>query len=435
MKAGGKSQSFEALYALLESHLDDVYDLICHVVPNESQTVEVLQSVLRKASRRYSKDNYQRYLGLWMMRLTVETIRKKYHRFLYEQESNVPREVLDDLSLEERLVLLLRDRRNFTAEEIASVMAIPMGRVGRSLTYAREKVARQLLRMDWYRGQDSGASNALLTRVELNLAVGEEAIVENSLHQDYIKSIEHVHNYVGTLKVKRFGEIENAIRLTKILPIFSRPASFRWVDLSWQYKLAIEAAVLGVVGLFAVVALPWLFSHLNQSAITEGRFADAFSRPQLESFEKELEEISTDRLLASTQPSSGVSTALPQENVQEDEFANFEFPSGDAEHGAAPVAPSRQNAAVYRLIVQSSSPRDLMPKIKQVLADASVKERELSGKVMASGVFFDGVTSEGRYVGIKKAIENLAVTKSYSTHPTSRDPNERARIIVWIQQI
>ena len=417
-----------------------MYDLICHVYPLEEQSLEALQSVLRKASRRYSKDKYQRYLNLWMLRLAVESITKKHKRFQSERDGTPSKDIMDILSLEERLVVLLRDRRKLNMQEIASVMRIPVGRAGRSLTYAREKIARQLLNIDWYRGATTGQGeelglSSLISRVEMNLLIGEEKSKRSftPYQQEYIQSISHSSQFVENLKGKKFGEIENAIRLTKIMPIFSRPASYKWQDLSWQYKLAVEAAGLGLVGLLAVVALPWAFSHVNKSAFYDGRFGDLFTNQALEMKEAAQTEISTDRLLASSDSSKDVE-ANAKENIQ-DEFADVDFPSGDAETGAAPIAPSRQNAAVYRLIVQSTSPADLMTPVKNLFSGSNVKEREMSGRVMPGGVYFDGITSEASYEKIREEIKKLGTTKVYSTATAHRAPEEKARLIVWIQQI
>lgn len=418
-----------------------MYDLISYIFPHEQQALEALQAVLKKANRRYSKDRYQRYLRLWLLRLTVEVIQKKYHRFLYEREENLPADVLDCLSLEERLVLLLRDRRGLSPEEIAAVMRFPVGRVGRSLTYAREKVARELLRIDWYRGKAAGeviSLNSLLSRIEANLIVGAHESkgpsIDCSYHKEYMNSIYHSFCYVRDLKEKKFEGISNVVRNTKILPIFAHPQSFRWRDLSWQYKLAIESAGLVTVGIFAVVVLPWFFSRINTNAFYDGRLLDLFSRASfVQQQDAAMEEITTDRLLASADAMEA--EAILKDKMGEDEFASYEFPSGDAETGAAPIAPSRLNAAVYRLIVQSPSVDDIIPQVKNLLSDASVKERDISGRKMPGGVYFDGITNEANYTKIRKAIEKLGFTKSYSTHATNRGPDERARLIVWIQQI
>ena len=118
-----------------------------------------------------------------------------------------------------------------------------------------------------------------------------------------------------------------------------------------------------------------------------------------------------------------------------DEFADVDFPSGDgAEVATAPPAPSKQNAAIYRLIVQSPAPQELIPQVRTVFAEKQVRERDISGRVMPGGVYFDGITSVANYPEILHEMQKLGQTKTYS-NGSNRNPNERARVIVWVQQI
>ena len=129
------------------------------------------------------------------------------------------------------------------------------------------------------------------------------------------------------------------------------------------------------------------------------------------------------------------STVEDHSAAEQDEFADMEFPSGDgAEYGTAPLAPSRQSATVYRLIVQSPAPQELIPHVRTLFAEKQVRERESSGRVMPGGVYFDGVTSVGAYPQILQAMQKLGQTKTYSSGG-AKNPNERARVIVWVQQI
>ena len=101
------------------------------------------------------------------------------------------------------------------------------------------------------------------------------------------------------------------------------------------------------------------------------------------------------------------------------------------------MAPSREKAAGYRLIVRSPAPADLIPQVRSLFAAKKVRERELSGQKMPGGVFFDGVTTVGTYPQILQAVDKLGVgdAKAYSVPGASKNPGERARVIVWVQQI
>lgn len=409
----------------LEGELDGIYDLIAQVFSDERTCIEVLQSTLRRAMGRRKRERYERYARLWIFRLTVESIQRRFPRFVSErvEGQTIPFEFL---TLEEKLCLLLRDRAAMEIEEIAAVLQMPAGRVGRSLAYAREKMARNLLQFD------DTHSMTLLERVTLNreLSVGT-ALAGRDGAVPYLRAVTQVRNHVAGLPRKQFSEIENSVRVSKILPILAKPDSLRWQDLPWQYKLGLEAGALGLVGLIAVVVLPWGFSRINSNALLEGRYSEVFTVETVAQSTPDVAEISTDRLLASSELSE-----LETPATEPDEFADIEFPSGDAyELGSAPIAPSKQNAAVYRMIVQSPSPKDLVPKVRSLFAERNVKERESSGRAMPGGVYFDGVTNVGSFPHILSEIRKMGRTKTYSNPGLRKNPEERARVIVWVQQI
>ncbi len=414
-RKGVRSQ--EALLQRVEGELDPIYDLIYHVFGDETFAIGVLKSALKRALRRSKRERYERYLRLWMIRITVESIRRSYNRFLQERltDQKVP---LEFLPLEEKLALYLTDRVGLSNDDVASVLQVPAGRVGRSLVYAREGLAKE-------QGFVAEGSADLRERIALHRSLtGQSA---------YVQAMRAAQAHVREMPARHFSEIENSIRQQQLLPLLSRPEGVRWGDLSWQYKLGLEASLLGVVGLLAVVVLPWVFSQVNAHALVEGRFAEVFQVESQANSSPALAEITTDRLLASSENTEGENAA---EAEAQDEFANMEFPSGDAfEAGTAPVAPSRQAAAVYRLIVQSASPQELIPQVRSLFAAKNVKERERSGEVMPGGVYFDGVTSVSNYPILVQEIQKLGQTKTYSHPGASRNPNERARVIVWVQQI
>lgn len=238
-------------------------------------------------------------------------------------------------------------------------------------------------------------------------------------------------DWANILPRAKFQNVEQSIRNHRILPILGNSERISWHQLSWQYKLGVEASVLGFVGLLAVLVLPWAFSKVNADAVLAGRFSDLLIPAQAEQQIADSDGVSPDRILASVHP---VDTAA--EIAETDEFADMDFPSGDSyELGTAPLAPSRQSAAVYRLIVQSSSPKDLIPRVRGLFAQGNVRERESSGRVMPGGVFFDGVTNVGSYPQLVQEIRKLGETKTYSHPGRARNPNDRARVIVWVQQI
>lgn len=412
-------RSREALLQRLEGELDGIFDLIHQMFGDEAQSLSVLETVLRQSTALSKRERYERYLRLWAFGITVNAVRRAYPRFLAERAvgEEIP---FEQLSLEEKLVLFLHDRTGLSYEEISAVTQFPVGRVGRSLAYAREKVAQKVLGRRW----------------QANYALRERQAWNRTLEgtTPYILAMTEARKLVADLPQKRFAAIEAGVRNQKLLPLLGRSDRVRWADLSWRYKLGLEASFLGAFGLIAVVVLPWTLSHVNTTAFVEGRFAEVFQVDTPASATADAQAITTDRLLALTEAGAleADQMAAAPEN---DEFAEMEFPSGDSvEAGTAPVAPSRQTATVYRLIVQSPAPSELIPHVKTLFAEKNVRERDSSGRVMPGGVYFDGITSVGSYPLILQEMQKLGQTKTYSTGG-SRNPNDRARVIVWVQQI
>lgn len=408
-------RSREALLLRLEGELDGIYDLIYQMCGDEAHSLQVLERVLRRCTALSRHERYERYLRIWALGVTVDCLRRAYPRFLGERTEDqvVP---LEFLSMEEKLVYFLHDRSCLSYEEIAAVTQIPVGRVGRSLTYAREKVAKERLGRDW------PEVVTLRERLSVNRALDSGCSV-------YLASMEAARGFVSTLPTRRFGEIDAAVRNHKLMPLLGQPDRVRWQDLSWRTKLGLEASFLGIVGLLAVIVLPWALSRVNTTAFVEGRFADVFQVETKAGATAQVEAITADRLLAMN------SEPVEEKAAESDEFADVEFPSGDgAEMATAPLAPSHQSSAIYRLIVQSPAPQELIPHVRTVFAEKQVHERESSGRVMPGGVYFDGVTSVANYPLILREMQKLGQTKTYS-NGGSRNPNERARVIVWVQQI
>ncbi len=418
-------RSREALLQRLEGELDGIYDLIFQMCGDTTHALKILERVLRRAMALSKTERYERYLRLWAFSVTVECIRRAYPQFLAEcaEDHEVP---FAALTMEEKLLLFLHDRSQLTYEEISGITQIPVGRVGRCLTYAREKVAHEALGLHW-----QGEENlALRERLAWNCSLFSSHS-QSAAPAAYLEAMEQSRKFVAAMPARRFAEIESSVRNQKLLPLLGRTNAPRWQDLSWRYKLGLEASFLGAMGLLAVIVLPWMLSRVNATAFVEGRFADMFQMEMPSGSTAKLEGITADRLLASNDLVD-VGDGRAPEN---DEFADVEFPSGDSlEKGSAPVAPSRQSATVYRLIVQSPSPQDLIPHVRNLFASKQVRERESSGRVMPGGVYFDGITSVGKYPQILQEMQKLGQTKTYS-NGGSRNPNERARVIVWVQQI
>lgn len=426
------------LLGLLAPYFDGLYDFLFHVYGEQEAALEMMERALRLAHRRFRSERYERYLRHWIFRITLECTLRHYPKFLEEHEDReaVP---LWYLSPEEKMAVLLRDRAGFSSVEIAEALHTSEGRVGRALAYGREAIAQRLMPVDW-REELKTATNchlvSLQSRARDNFAL--EALDSNAGKtcapcRVYFRGIDAARKSVMDLPEMRFESVDKAIRNVRILPLLAERRPLRWNELKWHTKLALEGAALVIVGLLAMVVVPRVASRVNMGALLAGQFSAVIMNSPNSDAEVE-PEISAERVLASSASSSAEAEAGA--DVPEETFSDQDFPSGDFyETGAAPVAPSRQNALVYRLIVQSSDPKDMAPKVRELFVDKNVKEREKSGQSLPGGVYFDGVTSVGTYPVLLEEIQKLGKTKTYNNPDGRRNPTERARVIVWIQQI
>jgi DNA-directed RNA polymerase specialized sigma24 family protein len=425
------------LFQALEPELDALYDMLMQVFGDEEASQELLQRVLRQARKQYRHEKYDRYLRLWIFRICAQNVQRHYERFLAELPSD-GEATFPFLSLEEKLVLTLHDRVGFSYEDTAACLRISVGRAGRSITYAREKLARFLLGVEWRRvtAESDCHLDSLLARVEANRDY-QAAVVKKEggcpSCEQYNDLILKSQTLIRDLPAHRFSEIEKDVRTNKFLSIFRKRESFAWSTLPMHWKLGAEISALGLMATAVVFSVPWFMDHVSLHALISGNFSNVVQFTSAVKQELEVPTINAERLLASSDLSEQEMSAKPEEK---DEFADITFPSGDAyETGAAPLAPSRQSAAVFRLIVQSPNPRELIPEMKRLFSEDKVRERESSGRVMPGGVYFDGLTNVGAYPDLLGQIKKLGITKTYSNPANGRSPDERARLIVWIQQI
>jgi DNA-directed RNA polymerase specialized sigma24 family protein len=422
-KSKSKQGGSDLLFRRIESELDGLYDFCFLTLNSESLAQEALKRILKKVVARSKRENYEKYWRLWLYRIAVEVIIPLHSRALAESV-NEDEQSFPHLSLEEKLTVFLHERLGFAANELSALLQISEGRAGRELVYGREKVARSLGLSGFF------GSLGLRERISLHRDLPTEVGA-----CDYRSAMRAAQLHVKQLPLRPFQHLGVEVRERQLMPLVQARASWSWTELSWHHRLGVEATVLSVVGVMVAVVMPWLFSRVNTDAMIAGRWSDVLQPSVVASQDLALNRVSPERLLASSTEEAIVDIESQVPEVQ-DEFAEMEFPSGDSfEVGTAPLAPSRQAAAVYRLIVQSPSPREMIPQVRSLFAQKNVRERELSGRVMPGGVYFDGVTNVGTYPYILKEIQKLGQTKTYSHRGTSRNAADRARVIVWVQQI
>lgn len=421
-------QSFRALF---NSHRVAIFDFLYLILGDEAVAQEKFKALYHKGASSYDRDNYSRFAKIWLFQLAQETLNAQFAEW---RRNHVRRDSpMKFLPIDQRLILILRERCNFSKEEIARIMQISLGAVEKRLMAARERFAR--VHLGWatenpFSFGEEGKQDSLRRRILLQRALDNEAAeFERDCEEmkEYRMGMEQIRHHLRSMPTHTCPKVEEDWD--------AKPSSWRgsallkpFTPIPWHAKLILESLAFCVVGALTVFFLPSLLAYYEgseaklvkaQAVLPIGKIVEERA-PDL--VERKLAAIDAEAILAKVE--------------EADEFSDMEFPSGHHyRRGSAPLAPSRKKASIYRLIVQSESPSQIVPKIQSLLSKNEVKERDRSGAHMPGGVYFDGVTTEGNYVKLAEALRQLGPTRTYLNQRRKRKDWEAARVIIWVQQI
>jgi DNA-directed RNA polymerase specialized sigma24 family protein len=418
---------------LFELHREELHDFIIQLVGKEEVAGELLKRVYSQARERFASEHYQKFARIWLLRITVQAVDAQMAEWRRHKTEGLELP-LKFLSLDEAKILLLRERMSFSKKEIAMALEITEGAVQQRLMEARERAARHLLRWHSRNPFSFGARGnyqSLKFRILVNRVIDGEAQPAEVSGDEvllYRRGLEEVRAYFQAL-VKHAAPViayeKSSDRVKQAKQQIS--GRFSWRALPWHYKLGFECTSFAVVGAMAVFVLPTFLSYYGSND------GDSKRKPSQQMIMKPL---AANAAMDLNRGPAFHSANDPSYRPVEDEFAYAEFPSGDNHlEGSAPVAPSRNGGAIYRLIVKSENPRELIPRIKTLFTEKNVTERDRSGSQMPGGVYFDAITTEDNYSNILTELSQIAPTKPYQNNRRKGRGDERARVIIWVQQI
>ncbi len=414
-----------------------IFDFLCQCLHSPEQAYFILRDVAVIAKKRFAKDSYQRYARIWLFQIALEQLEAHAHT----SEKLHHHGPLTELTLRERAILILYDRVLLPKKNIATILGISLGGVDMLLLRARENLVRNLFGGELFRFSPGEKSNFLRDRILLNQVLDGESKrdITNNRAKQYYQSLQKAQSYMVELPSYSTPQV---LSITQANKAIAGPSS--WLKsfknsshrpISWQYKLMIEGLAFFLVGVCTIFILPILLAKFNGNHQDAKKVAHARSLvvgkakgadSKLARGIASIASPTRDRLIA---------------EAEQDEFENIDFPSGhDYRPGTAPIAPSRRNAAVYRLIITSESPKKMIPTIRSLFAIAKVKEKSKSGELLPGGAFFDGITTEAQYQYIYKELQKHGKTSVYLSgrglsSRTKRRANQRTRVIIWVQQI
>lgn len=407
---------------------EDLHDFLMQVLGKPELSRDLLQKLYRQAKERFAYENYQRYSRLWLLQLAVAAAQDHF-KPVRRGVGQKPSSPLAYLTYQEVCALVLRDRLGLSKADAAAVLRITEGAVEQRTMHARERLAQHFERWSSpnpFSFSAKGNLSSLRTRIRIHqfLDGDQSSKVEGDEAKAYLAGIERARTFVRELPEHATPELEYSGAASKKQK--RKKSSSGWESFPWHWKLALECAVFGLVGAVAVFVLPAFLSYYEDPAGQTRRLQA--SAPVLRPVQ------TTPVLEDGGRGPASVSSQRP-EPVQ-DEFAYMDFPQGENHlEGSAPLAPSRKGGPIYRLIVQSENPKELAPRIRSLFVASNATERERSGSSMPGGVYFDAITTEEDYTRILSAISAMAPTKPYQNSGRRGHGAERARLIIWVQQI
>ncbi len=175
----GNMKAFETLILQFEK---PVYNLVFQMMGNEQDALDVTQEVFIKLYRSIGKFRFKSKFSTWVYRVAVNTCidelrkLKKYEKKLdyidqaYESEEKsykkqyvdkgkTPEEVaiqnenvteirysINQLKEDYRTIIILRDIKNFSYEEIAKILDCTLGTVKSRLSRARQQLKKEIVK-------------------------------------------------------------------------------------------------------------------------------------------------------------------------------------------------------------------------------------------------------------------------------------------------
>lgn len=422
-----------SLGELFEFYREEIFDLLLQLSHDQELARELLLKVYRSAKDRFPYEHYQKFARLWLLQIAVEHVREHFRPF-QRRAGEKPAALLSVLEFSEAAALLLRERGNLARGEIAAVLRITEGGVDQRLMHSREKLAQLLER--WpaptpfsFRG--FAGKGALRTRIRIHEALegAGAAMPEGEETQIYLRGIEKARAAIVALPLLAAPEFEISKSIVK--PSLERiREGVQWSRLPWHAKLSLEFVAFAVVGAVAVFILPAFLSYFEDPVGQARRMQAAV--PVVKATTNSMPLMDS----GGRSPASASITRQPGAAMEADEFAYMDFPEGENYlEGSAPLAPSRKGGPIYRLIVQSENPKEMIPKIKSLFIASNAMERDHSGSSMPGGVYFDAVTTEADYSKILNSLTAIAPTKLYQNQKNRGRAQDRARVIIWVQQI
>ena len=158
----------KAFIKCIQPYEADLYRMAYVYMKNEQDALDIVQETILKAFESIHTLREPAYLKTWLIKININCCLKKIRqtqKIVYMEPQQVERwsekekdislqvvleKILNEISLEEKQILLLKYYQGYTFEEISGIVDMPLGTVKSLLYRALKKCKVQIEEVDFY---------------------------------------------------------------------------------------------------------------------------------------------------------------------------------------------------------------------------------------------------------------------------------------------
>jgi hypothetical protein len=468
---------------------DLLFDLCESVLWSSIPAQTVFRSILKDVRKAFHGKRYSDYERAWILRIAFDRLKKvsrqtrkvtAFEQIQLDSNQNVAARLkqfeiyFHRLSTEDQVLLLLRDKYGLPYPEIASALSLPEG----SLKQQRQQTLRTL--DDWIWEIDTEIKSQTLNCFNWQNRASD--YLDGSLTaQAKREADEHLENCADCdTRYKHYRLLVSSIasQPRTALPVairkapFSRPVAksaaakvtwlariARWTNVPWYIRVPAEGLAIVFVVAMAISSGPrlrYLYERKMDRSLNE--YNEGFENTETDSTAPNgaTQDVAQNGVLPTTgaagpaPATSGKPTAEAFAPTDVSEDADSEDDEGESDDADTPEIHVGK-AEVWRFNMKTDSPRDIRPKITQLLTNLKVPANTagIGGIEAPGGIQFDLLVSPDVVPQVKQALEKMApaAPKDVANSPLSETftwyknksktpiPPGKTRLVIWLSQI
>ena len=393
------------LYSLCST---DVFSMYSWLI-KDSQIKKVFLLFSHKLLSKF-QNSYEKYNKLFLFKLAVQTLKENQTHY----------KPLLGLTLDESLVITLKDGLGLQNHEIASILDISLGSVETRLSKLRWKLVSQLQEVDT-------SSENFISLLELSASVDTAAEPKDS-NSSFLPLLRKTKPIVQeTLRSRNIPFPQDFLEIP-VNPLIAKSGgktSINWASAPWYIKVLIEGVIATTIVMGIVFSIPKI---KNFYEIWQEKSVDFSTLAELASSIGHDTSINNDTV--GPQPAGESTEAVAQnQETQKTTTVSSEFSEKDLSKASS--------NKVYRIIIKTESPETLMQTVQNELnriEATSSNNAPAVGLVLPGGIMFDAFVPLKNYKQLLQMLTRLGDTKLIITQSHGAMIPGKAKVKVWLQR-